>query len=191
MNLQQIANCLQFIATTPDKSVWKTTTSHLFKLDLVKYFSVNDPGVIIELGAAQGHTTGLLSLLGDAVIAVDFDEANIAIINSMQLANVTTLCADLYDDKISLRLCSAGTVMIDAVHTKEAVEHDIKTALATNCRYIIFDDYGMFPDVRAVIDNFIKKNNCKITFIGLHPGASLPNTCNKQLGHWEGVICAI
>ena len=54
----------------------------------------------------------------------------------------------------------------------------------------MFDDYGLFPDLKQAIDEFINIGKLKILKrIGNYPGTIYPKTKNKILKDREGLIC--
>ena len=54
----------------------------------------------------------------------------------------------------------------------------------------IFDDYGLFPEVKKAIDEYIEAKIFKgLTKIGHPKGTFYPTTQNKILKDYEGIIC--
>ncbi len=195
---QDIQESMKRLKTIPDKSTWKTTTSHVFKLNIAQYLSNKDKKKVIEFGAAQGHTTFFISPLVDDIVSIDFNYDNCRSIDDLKCTNVRSMCVDLYD-KNFLSLFS-GTkfdlVIIDAIHTYENVKIDIQNAKELGIKEYIFDDYGSFPEVKRAIDEFIEtlKNEGKafqVQRIGMPPGSYFSNTIFKILADWEGVIITL
>jgi len=82
-------------------------------------------------------------------------------------------------------------VFIDCVHTYEHLRSDINNSLYTFDKPILmFDDYGLFPDLKKLIDEYIESGKLKLlTKIGQHTGKIYPKTMNKILKDREGIIC--
>ena len=61
-----------------------------------------------------------------------------------------------------------------------------------NKPYIVFDDYGLFPDVKKGIDEFIEEGKLKVVKkIGMSAGFEFTKTLNKVLKDCEGLICQV
>lgn len=193
ISLNEIEQSINSINCSPDKHEWKTTTSKVFKLNVLQFLSKFTKKNLIEMGAAQGHSTSFLSPICNKIYSIDIAEKNCNKINSLQLNNVTTVCYDLYKDDFidKLNLKQFDIAIIDCIHDKEHINKDIDTVLKLNVKIIIFDDYGMFPEVKFAVDKFCKKVNCKKIFIGSPPNTFFKNTKNKICLDWEGVICIL
>ena len=89
-----------------------------------------------------------------------------------------------FEDKDSI-------VFIDCVHTYQTLKSDIDNSINTfNKPIIIFDDYGLFPDLKQLIDEYVEAGKLKILKkIGEHAGKFYPKTQNKILRDSEGLIC--
>ena len=76
-----------------------------------------------------------------------------------------------------------GVVVIDCIHDYEHVKADIQNSINTfNKPYIVFDDYGLFPDVKKGIDEFIESGVLRVEKkIGMSPGFEFSKTLNKVL----------
>ena len=58
--------------------------------------------------------------------------------------------------------------------------------------YLIFDDYGLFPEIKKAVDEYIVDGKLKIVEkIGHYKNAYYPTTQNKVLKDREGVICQV
>ena len=194
-NLEDISISIKNLNTIPDKHQWKTTTSKLFKVNLLQFLFNRDKMKWIELGAAQGHTTSILSSVADSVIAVDIDDENCKKIESLGMSNITTKSFDLYSSDFEdyMKENKFDAAIIDAFHDEEHVNIDINNCRNAGVGLFIFDDYGGFAGVRLAVDNFIvnlEKENIQhsITYIGMYPGAIFNNTSYKVLQNWEGII---
>jgi len=195
ISLEDVTEAIKIINTVPDKHQWKTTTSRLFKVNLLQLMHGRDKKKWIELGGAQGHTTMILSKIADSVSSIDFDEENCKKIKELGMNNVVTKSFDLYSDtfKDYMNKNKFDAAFIDAVHDEEHVKIDIENCKNAGVSLFVFDDYGGFPGVRSAIDKFIndlRKDNVShnITHIGMYPGGIYNNTHYKVLQNWEGIV---
>jgi hypothetical protein len=195
ISLEDVTEAIKIINTVPDKHQWKTTTSRLFKVNLLQLMHGRDKKKWIELGGAQGHTTMILSKIADSVLSIDFDEENCKKIKELGMNNVSTKSFDLYSGtfKDYMNENKFDAAFIDAVHDEEHVKIDIENCKNAGVSLFIFDDYGGFPGVRSAIDKFIndlRKDNVShnITHIGMYPGGIYNNTHYKVLQNWEGIV---
>ena len=194
-SLEDISKAIKILNTVPDKQQWKTTTSKLFKVNLLQLMQGSAKTKWIELGGAQGHTTLILSHIAESVISIDFDDENCKKIEELGMSNVKTEAFDLYGDtfKEYMNENKFNAAFIDAVHDKEHVAIDIENCKNAGVSLFVFDDYGGFPGVRSAIDEFIaglKKDNIRhnVSYIGMYPGTVYSNTQYKVLQNWEGII---
>ena len=195
VELKDITTCIEKLNRIPDKHQWKTTTSKLFKVNLLQLLSNRNKMKWIELGSAQGHTTLILSSIADTVVSVDFDDENCKKIEELGMNNVTTKSFDLYstDFEDYMKESKFNAAFIDAIHDEEHVSIDIKNCRNAGVELFVFDDYGGFQGVRSAVDNFIaslKNDNVKhrVTYVGMYPGGVYENTHYKILQNWEGII---
>lgn len=195
VELKDITTCIENLNRIPDKHQWKTTTSKLFKVNLLQLLSNRNKMKWIELGSAQGHTTLILSSIADTVVSVDFDDENCKKIEELGMNNVTTKSFDLYstDFEDYMKESKFNAAFIDAIHDEEHVSIDIKNCRNAGVELFVFDDYGGFQGVRSAVDNFIaslKNDNVKhrVTYVGMYPGGVYENTHYKILQNWEGII---
>ena len=103
--------------------------------------------------------------------------------------NITYKVMDVYKEKWNFN--NVGVVLIDCFHDYKHVKKDINNALQLGKNIIfLFDDYGLFPEVKRAIDEFIMEGKLKlIKKIGHYKGAIYPKTQNKILKDREGIIC--
>jgi len=195
---EEVLHAAASIFSVPDKAQWKTTTSRWFKLNLLQSFCMHDKMSWIELGAAQGHSTVLLSKIAKSVFSIDVIQENVDAINQLQLQNVKSSNIDLYSREFAALMSNSeyDAAIIDAVHDYDSVRCDIRNCLNAGVRVFVFDDYGAFPEVKKAVDEFTSKaseQGCLLstTYIGLPPGTSFPNTMFKTLADWEGMIVRI
>ncbi len=192
---EDIQKALKAVVDIPDKTEWKTTTSKVFKIGLLQYLAYRPKISWIELGAAQRHTSHVLSYIAKNVLAVEILEENCAKIKNLGHQNVDVVSLDLYDDYFPEFMSNSnfGAAIIDAVHKTQNVLTDIESCKLASVKLFVFDDYGAFEEVRIAVDSFIsdlksKNVNHRVSFIGMPPGSFFPNTTFKTLQDWEGVI---
>jgi len=194
MSTEQVQDVIKYVFTCPDKDKVKSTTSIISKLDLIKWAEANDLSSLccMEMGIAQGYTTGLLARLFRKVIAVDNNTENVETVSSLKISNVEVVCRDLYSSDFMSSMSRYGKIdvaFIDAQHTESAVASDYQNAFDMGARVFIFDDYGLDPAVHTAVSKIIQENSgCRLHFMGLHPGAVIPITHHKTMRDWEGVI---
>ena len=189
-----IFKSMQSLEKIPDKSEWKTTTSKVFKVNLAQFFYKKQKQNWIELGSAQGHTTTFIANLANEVLSIDYDEKNCSLIDELKIPNVKTSSIDLYSEKFRdfMKNNRFEIAVIDATHDEKHVGIDISNCINAGVKTFIFDDYGMFPGVKKAIDNFIDSAEVlRTNYIGMPPGTHYPNTQNKVLQDWEGIIVNI
>ena len=178
----------------PDKSESKTTTSKKFKADFINYFSDDKykSMSILEVGSSLGHSTKMLSHLFREVVALDnLGERHE---QSKQLnsdrRNIHYVVMDVYTQSWE-QFGKMDAVFIDCVHDYAHIKSDIENALKFGKGTIIaFDDYGLFPDLKQCIDEYVNMGKLKVLKkIGQLKGTFYPTTQNKVLKDYEGIIC--
>jgi len=175
------------------KSVSKTTTSMKFKADIIDFFRDGyGDKVMVEIGTSLGHGTKVLSGLFKKVITVDNspEKLNYAKDYLKSVDNVEFKMMDVYNENWDFQE-NADVVFIDCVHTYQHLKSDIDNSLNTFDKPILmFDDYGLFPDLKKLIDEYIEAGKLKLLKkIGQHTGKIYPKTQNKILKDREGIIC--
>ena len=106
--------------------------------------------------------------------------------------NVEYIVMDVYSQTWNFEDIDA--VFIDCVHDYSHVKSDIDNALRLlkSDGYIIYDDYGLFPEIKKAVDEYVNDGKLKIVKkIGHYKGAYYPTTQNKVLKDREGVICQV
>lgn len=197
ISTQDTNESIKRIYEVPDKDTWKTTTSRIFKLNVVQFLSKKTKKKIVEFGAAQGHTTYFISPIASSVLSIDFEDKNCDLIKQRKCDNVEVKQIDLYDKSFTefIERQNFDIAIIDAVHTYENVKKDIENAKLAGVKDFIFDDYGSFAGVKQAIDEFIEKmkekDRVNVQVIGMPPGTSYPNTMFQTLADWEGIIVSI
>ena len=175
------------------KSVSKTTTSMKFKADTVDFFRGKfKDKTVLEIGTSLGYGTKILSGLFKKVITLDNsnDKLYEAKENLKHLDNVEFRLMDVYRDRWNFEE-KVDVVFIDCVHTYQHLKSDVDNSLNTFDKPILmFDDYGLFPDLKQLIDEYVEAGKLKILKkIGQHKGKIYPKTMNKILKDREGIIC--
>lgn len=184
-------NSLEYLLDSiPDKRVDKNTTSLKFKEDLIDFFTGKNLTTCLEIGTSQGWTTRILSFLFPKVYTIENSTSNIikAKEHNKDRINIEYLNMDATKEWI-LPLEKIDIVFIDCIHTRSAVLRDINQSLKYKPAYLIFDDYGLFPEVKSAILEFVENNSkldIKITHIG-EPEGNEPRI-GKKLKDWEGII---
>ena len=187
----------RYRSSCPDKFEWKTTTSRKFKRDFASFLSNEKNSnrlFALEMGAAQGHTTGLLSIFCDKTVSIEIDHKNCKMIQSQNFPGVVVECFNLYTEEFDASMKKYekegfDIAIIDAVHEYNEVISDTKNAMRFGCKTFVYDDFGLIPEVKRailqIISDFPPKN---ISYIGLQSGTVIPTTMNKLLTDWEGLI---
>jgi hypothetical protein len=153
------------LLTLPDKFHNRQTTSHLFKEFLIENF-YGSKGDVLEVGCAKGQTSLVLSHLFKKVFAMNIFPPSE---NFPTRDNIFYELMDSYKDtwKVS-KWKRCELVLIDCVHHYTEVKQDTINALKLEPKYLIYDDYGGWPDVKKYVDFFIKKTKPKkVTKFGL------------------------
>ena len=181
----------EILSLVPDKFEHKTTTSKKFKRDLFEFFDKPEfkDKIGLEIGSNLGYTTFILSFLFKQVYGInekEFDKAD-AFCKRNSRTNVQFFGQDVY--KYGLPIDSADVIMVDALHTYEAVQTDVYNSLKLNStgkKYFIFDDVGAYPEIINSLNDLFDKGVIKpIKKIG----HSDEEKFTRPLYDWEGVIC--
>jgi hypothetical protein len=206
-----------------DESICKTqnliTTSLKFKEDFINYFQNHNEKNIVEVGCAYGYSTMILSTLfknvftindnfpneqGDNTIFIEnkisnkdyYDKIDVDIKSDTEhdFSNITYIRQDSYGERGWADIIQNIDVsFVDCVHTYSAVESDIENSLNLGVGTIVFDDYGLFPDVKKCVDDYIEYGVLKVEeYIGLEKGVyNFQNGQQREFLDYEGVICSV
>jgi len=181
------------LSNIPDKSVSKTTTSLKWKADLIDFFNKPEfkDKTCLEVGSSNGASTRILSHLFKHVTALDsLEERHV---NSKNLnsdrTNISYRVMDVYREKWDFS--NMDIVFIDCVHDYKHVKSDINNTLNTfTSPILVFDDYGLFPEIKKAVDEYVDEGKLEIIKkIGHYSGTIYPKTQNKVLRDREGLIC--
>ena len=187
----------------PDKRQDKNTTSLKFKQDLVDYFNSiegSEEFICTEVGTSLGYTTGILAQLFKTVYALEYDKDNLEHSKkfNQKHSNIIYRNIDVYRDDWQVD-GYVNVSFIDCVHEYIPVKTDIRNSLRKGKGevHLVFDDYGLIPQVHQAIDDFIIQDTgkpgtpeiIKVTYIGEGRGSDCRP--GKKLTDWEGVIVKV
>ena len=174
------------------KDEWCKTTSRKFKEDILRIFNQSKNMVCLELGSCRGDTTRVFAECFKEVHSFERADENIEYIKKKcsDVQNVNYNSSDVYSSDFEIP--HADVAFVDAGHTTELVQFDIKRLLESNENMIlIFDDYG--HEGRTVRDAINKKLSDGdlnlIKYIGEDKGYIAAN--NKVFIGREGLICNV
>lgn len=178
-----------------DKMQNKNTTSLKFKDDLINYFQSiegSEDFVCVEVGAAHGYSTHVLAQLFKKVYSIEFNKHNLADAEkfNQKHSNIIWRNIDAYgqDWEINERVnVSFIDCIHDYIHTTKDINASVKRG--REVMYLVFDDYGLFPEVKRAVDDFIKGADCQVTYIG-HPEGTLI-AVDRVVKASEGVILKV
>ena len=150
---------------------------------------------VLEIGTHYGYTARILSFLFKRVITVDNSPGFIS--RARNLNNdrnkIEYFEGDIYDlgafDDFTEKV---DAVFIDAVHKYRYVLMDTINSLKTfKDIYLIYDDYGMIPQVKRAIDDCLELGIIKfVDHIGHEKGLDIKQDgTNQILQGREGIIC--
>ena len=184
-------NIDEILKNIPDKRENKGTTSLKFKKDLIDFYKLKNNDTVVELGTHYGYSTRVLSYLFKNVITFDnnYERTCIAKAFNQKRDNITYFTENAYEYRWWETSDQINAIFIDTIHVYENVVLDIENCLKIdNECHIIFDDYGMFTDIKRAVDEYIENN--KISFVK-YIGEPEGSDCRpgKILKDWEGVIC--
>lgn len=182
-----------------DKVDNMSTTSFLFKKDLWEFFQGFENKNCVEFGTHKGQTTRILAHLFNEVYTFNlpnhFYEAKN--LNS-DLDNIKYIGLDLYQTEpdITCKHKPVSVFFIDALHTFDAVMFDVTRALnfdlAEGDVFFVFDDVGLYPDVRFAVLQLIRIKKLELVKrIGHETGFNFGSTPPRILQDSEGYICKL
>jgi len=181
----------------PDKWEVKTTTSKLWKEGLYNFIKYQNIKSVLEIGTSLGHTTYFVAHFVDKVTTLEFDSSRVSKAKKLSEKhnNINFVNASSYDD---WNFDYHDLVIIDCIHEYKYIKSDIENAINLGTKYIVFDDYGLFPELKLAIDEAIDSGRIEmIQKIGypkgthFHMSKSTNTTSDKILADSEGLICRV
>jgi alpha-N-acetylglucosamine transferase len=174
-----------------EDDIW--TCSSKMRYDIYDFFKDKTHFKIAEIGSHKGYSTKILSKIFSKVYAVDnsIEWTNFNKNYNKDATNIEYAMLDIYNDDWGMLPDDIDVSFIDADHSYNGCKDDIFNSIQrfTSLKYIIFDDYGVWPGVKQIVDELVNNNTLKFErFIGITdvPG---PNGIVKNV--FEGVICSI
>jgi len=182
----------------PNKTEFFATTSYKFKSDILHNFSSSKDRIFIEFGTSRGYTSAFASELFKTVHTINNNRDFEAQKYLSNFDNVNQYWFDIYKTSFDFILNKIGkgdVFLSDAQHTTNAVIKDTKLAkhLSNDNSYIIYDDYGLYSDIRKAVDILVQDKVIEvIKFIGEEKGWQFDRHHKERtLQDREGVICKI
>lgn len=184
--------------TIPDKFDSKTTTSKRFKTDLYNFIVKNGVRSILEIGSSVGHTAYFLGHFVDTFSCVELDRSRVDRVNKLceNLDSVVCYRKDVYRDAWDFKY--HDMIIIDCVHYYKHVKSDIENALKLKPIYLVFDDYGLIPEVKRAVDEYVDRSILQVELKVGHPMSTEFYMCksenitkDKRLADSEGIICKV
>jgi len=188
----------EILSTLPDKWEVKTTTSKNWKRGLYNFCITHNIKSVLEIGTSLGHTTNFIANFIDRVTTIEYDKTRVEKAKELSSNhnNIEFICKDSY--KGDWGVLYHDLTIIDCIHEYDYVKQDINNAILLGTKYIAFDDYGLFPEIKKAVDEYIKAGQLKlITKIGYPKGThfymskSSNTTPDKILMDSEGIICQV
>lgn len=173
------------------QDIW--TCSDEFREDIKEFFKDKTHYKIAEIGSHKGYTTGYLSNIFEKVYAVDnsVEWTNFNKNLNKDKNNIEYVHLDIYKDSWDI-IPDVDVVFIDACHGYQDCKSDMYNSIWNfkNLKYIIFDDYGVWPGVRQCVnESLINDTLIFENYIGLN---NVPGPGNKVFKNTaEGIICRI
>ena len=184
----------------PEKNLeWKSTTSKKWKFELLDFFKDKETKNCLEIGTNLGWTSLAISSIFNEVYTVEQKKECIikAKNHCSESNNIHFIEGDAYSDSTYLKCPEYfNLVIIDCVHTYEAVIKDINRALSfkhpNKTIYIAFDDYShpQSVGVKQAIDYSISQGLKFETYLGEKKGFRINRTDNTSFNLIgpEGII---
>jgi FkbM family methyltransferase len=181
------------------------TVSNKFRKDIKDFFNKDSKNLkIVEIGSHKGYTTKYLSTIFKKVYPIDLNVKHHQYSRKHNYNdNIEYIHLNLYDNS-SWKVIpnDIDIVFIDANHDYEYCKMDLINSLINfpQLKYIIFDDYGVWPGVNKVVKEFIETKHIKIEKnIGLNYKElreipicfDIANSKNFIINDHEGVICKV
>ena len=162
--------------------------------DFIKYQNIKS---VLEIGTSLGHTTYFVAHFVDKVTPLEFDSSRVSKAKKLSENhnNIDFICGSAYDE---WNFDYHDLVIIDCIHEYKYIKSDIENAINLGTKYIAFDDYGLFPELKLAIDEAIDSGRIEMIHkIGypkgthFHMSKSTNTTSDKILADSEGLICRV
>lgn len=185
------------LSELPDKWEVKTTTSKKWKRGLYNFCKEEGIKSVLEIGTSLGHTTYFMAHFVDKVTTLEFSEDRVKRASKLSEKhnNINFICGSAYDE---WNFDYHDLVIIDCIHEYKYIKSDIENAINLGTKYIAFDDYGLFPELKTAIDEAIDSGRLELVYkIGYPAGThfymskSTNTTSDKVLADSEGIICRV
>jgi len=184
-----MSNNISIVSKNED--IW--TISNKMRTDIAEFFNYSTNYKIAEIGSHKGYTTKFLSSIFSKVYAID-NNVEWTYLNknfNKDKSNIQYIILDIYKDTWDVLPDDIEVSFIDAIHSYELCKNDILNSIKrfSKLKYIIFDDYGVWPGVKKAVDEMIQTKKLHfVKFIGTTDVPS-PNGIVKNTN--EGIICSI
>lgn len=188
----------EILNTIPDKWDVKTTTSRLWKRGLYDFIREKEIKSVLEIGTSLGHTTYFVAHFVDKVTTLELDPTRVEKAEMLSRHihdNIEFVQGSAYSE---WKFDYHDLVIIDCIHEYKFVKSDINNSIKLGAKYIAFDDYGLFPEIKQAIDEYVLRGKLEVvTKIGYPKGThfymskSTNTTPDKILIDSEGIICKI
>ena len=171
--------------------IWTISTQ--MRTDIANFFADKPKYKIAEIGSYKGYTTKELSKIFSEVYAVDNNDEFIQINKELNknANNINYVNLDIYKKTWDILPIDIEVAFIDAGHNYESCKSDIMNSFNrfAKLKYIMFDDYGVWPGVKKIVDELIlQKLLIFEKFIGITDVPS-PNGIVNNTN--EGIICRV
>jgi len=173
------------------EDIW--TCSDEMRHDIADFFKDNAQYTLAEIGAHKGYSTRILSQIFSRVYAVDnsVEWTNFSKQFNKDRTNIEYVMLDIYKDSWEILPEDIDVAFIDAMHTYETCRSDILNSIRQfkSLKYLVFDDYGVWPGVRTVIDEMLANKFLVFErYIGL---TDIPGPSEIVTNTHEGIICSV
>jgi SAM-dependent methyltransferase len=186
------------LSELPDKWEVKTTTSKRWKRGLYDFINIFDVKSVLEIGTSLGHTTYFVAHFVPKVTTVEVEPSRVQKAKELSEKhnNINFICQSAYGRDWDFGY--HDLTIIDCIHEYKYVKMDIDNSIKLGTKYIAFDDYGLFPEIKQAIDEYISEGKLEVVSkIGypkgthFHMSLSSNTTPDKILTDSEGIICRV
>lgn len=209
----------KILKSMPDKSDWSSTTSIKMKQDIVDWCGDRfKDKVALEIGSHIGQTTMILGLLFKEVYTININHpeegehtlfevienvengefysinrCNIKNDINHNFENIYHITQNAYDTRgLCPKIPNVDVSFIDCIHAYNEVSIDIESSLSKNSKYIIFDDYGKYEEIKNCVDQYEELGIIKnIKGIGWEKGKHSVGGSEQDFHDSEGMICSV